>query len=95
MALDREATTLVGGHRSPPPLRHFARCQYGVCDSREALRDHFEISEKYIVTAALSCLLQEDKISESRYRQDMDLLQELIQKSSLPAGELNRAKQAG
>jgi pyruvate dehydrogenase complex dehydrogenase (E1) component len=68
---------------------------YGVCDSREALRDYFEISEKYIVTAALSCLLQDEKISASKYRQDMDLLNELIQKGSHPAGGLNQAKQAG
>lgn len=68
---------------------------YGVCDSREVLRDYFEISEKYIVTAALSCLLQEEKITRSKYQKDMDLLHEFIQQGSNPKTDLKQAKQAG
>jgi pyruvate dehydrogenase E1 component len=51
---------------------------YGVCDSRGDLRDYFEINPKYVVKAALSCLLQEGKIDASRCREDTAMLESLI-----------------
>ena len=47
---------------------------YGRSDSREALREHFEVDSKYIVIATLKALADEGKIEPSVVRGAMDKL---------------------
>ncbi|MFA3791124.1 pyruvate dehydrogenase (acetyl-transferring), homodimeric type [Aliiglaciecola sp. SL4] len=47
---------------------------YGLSESRENLRDFFEVSTTYIAHAAISALLQDERISKEQYQQHSELL---------------------
>ena len=47
---------------------------FGLSESRPDLRDHFEVSEKHIVQAALAGLYREGRISEQEMREQLSPL---------------------
>lgn len=58
---------------------------YGLSETRETIRDYFEISSKYIALAVLTNLLKQEKISKT-------VVQEFMQKYAIDAEKINPMK---
>ena len=47
---------------------------YGLSESRDVLRDHFEVSDKYIAQAALYALYKEGRISQDSFNEHVQAI---------------------
>ncbi len=62
------------GRWVPGPFQALGTDGYGVCDTREDLRDYFEISPRFIVLAALSLLVSQKLIEPEKQAEEVRLL---------------------